>query len=181
MQKKSIYKYASEAGLPIGAYLTAMSACLLLSVKIPALPLFILPLCLGFPVVLWMILRQISRMEPSYNKFSSLWLGGIYSVIFGTIICMFVSALYIVFVEPNFVNLYVNNALTAVESSQMAGEYEASISLMKNAIEAHVLPTGLEFLTTIAWFTCFVGSVLSLVIAVIMSYKGRSVKVGEIS
>ena len=177
MQKKSIYKYASEAGLPIGLYLSAMSACLLVSVKIPALPMLLLPLALGFPVVLWAMMKKISRQEKSYNKFSSLWLGGIYSVIFGTLICMFLSALYIVFIEPNFVNLYISNALSAVESSPVAGEYEASISMMRQAMEAHVLPTGLEFLTTMAWFTCFCGSVLSLVIAAIMrGGKKSSVK-----
>lgn len=175
MQKKSIYKYAAEAGVPVGMYLSLMSACLLLSVKFSVLPMLLMPLCLGFPFVLWMQVKKISRQEPSYNKFSSLWLGGIYSVIFGTVICMFLSALYIVFVEPNFVSLYVNNALAAVEASPMAGEYESSINLMHDAIEAHILPTGLQFLTTMAWFTCFIGSVISLFMALIMSRGGKKV------
>lgn len=173
MQKKSIYKYASETGLPAGIYLSAMSACLLLSVKIQILPMLLLPLALGFPFVLWFLMKKIAREEPSYNKFSSLWLGGIYTVIFGTLICMFLSALYIVFVEPNFVNLYINNALIAVESSPVASEYESSISLMREAINAHLLPSGLEFLTSMAWFTCFFGSILSLFLALIMSRTGK--------
>ena len=175
MQKKSIYKYASEAGVPAGLYLTLMSMCVLLSVKIPALPLLLLPLILGFPLILWMLVRKISREEPSYNKFSSLWLGGIYTVIFGSLICMFVSAFYLVMFEPNFVNLYISNALDAVENSSMAGEYASSIELMHEAVEAHILPSGLEFLTSMAWFTCFVGSILSLIIALIMSKSGRKV------
>lgn len=175
MQKKSIYKYASEAGLPVGLYLTLMSACLLLSVKIPALPMLILPLGLGFPFLLWAMMKKIVREEPSYNKFSSLWLGGIYTVIFGCLICMFLSAMYIVFFEPNFVNLYVGNALMAVESSPMAAEYESSIRLMKEAMDAHILPSGLEFLTTMAWFTCFCGSVLSLVLAALLSKGGKKI------
>lgn len=175
MQKKSIYKYASEAGLPVGLYLTLMSACVLLSIKFPVLPIFILPLSLGFPVILWMQMRRIIKEEPSYNKFSSLWLGGIYSVIFGTLICMFLSALYIVFVEPNFVNLYVSNALETVEASVMAPEYESSIAMMRSAMEAHILPTGLQFLTTMGWTTCFVGSILSLVLSFFMSRSNRKV------
>ncbi|MCH5227559.1 MAG: DUF4199 domain-containing protein [Muribaculaceae bacterium] len=175
MQKKSIYKYASEAGLPAGLYLTLMSACMLLSIKVPALPVLILPLGIGFPILLWSLMKKISREEPAYNKFSSLWLGGIYTVIFGTMICMFLSALYIVLVEPSFVHLYVNNALIAVESSPLAGEYEASIEMMRKAIDAHVLPSGLEFLTTLAWFTCFCGSILSLFLALLMSRSGKKV------
>ena len=169
MQKKSIYKYASEAGVPAGLYLTLMSACLLLSVKMPVLPMLLLPLGVGFPFLLWAFMRRISRSEPSYNKFSSLWLGGIYTVIFGTLICMFLSALYIVMIEPGFVNLYVSNALEAIESSPFASEYESSILMMREAMDAHILPSGLEFLTTMAWFTCFNGSILALFIAFLMS------------
>ena len=173
MQKKSIYKYASEAGLPIGLYLTLMSACLLLSIKFPFLPIFLLPLGIGFPFLLWIQMKRIAKEEPSYNKFSSLWLGGIYTVIFGTLIAFFLSALYIVFVEPGFVYLYINNAIDTIESTQMAGEYEASIKLMREAMDAHLLPSGLEFLTSMAWFTCFSGSILSLILSLFMS---RSVK-----
>ena len=175
MQKKSIYKYASEAGLPAGLYLTLMSACLLMSVKIPALPLLILPLGIGFPFVLFNLMKRIAKSETSYSKFSSLWLGGIYTVIFGTLICMFLSALYITFVEPGFVHIYVDNALKAIESSPMADQYESSIILMREAMEARILPSGLEFLTTMAWFTCFIGSILSLMIAMIISKSSSKV------
>lgn len=173
MEKKSIYKYASEAGVPAGLYLTLMSACLLLSVKFSLLPLLLFPLGLGFPFLLWMLIRRISREEPSYDKFSSLWLGGIYTVIFGTLISMFLSAIYIVVFEPGFVHLYVSNAIEALESSPLGGEYESSLALMREAIDAHLLPSGLEFLSTMAWLTCFTGSVLSLVIALIMTKFNR--------
>lgn len=173
MQKKSIYKFASEKGLPAGLYLSLMSACVLMSIKLPFLPILLLPLGACFPVLIWYLMKGIVKEEPSYNKFSSLWLGGIYTIIFGTLICMFLSALYIMFVEPNFVWMYVNNALMAVESSPVAGEYERSILLMREAMEAHILPSGLEFLSTMAWFTCFAGSMLSLVIALIITKVGR--------
>ena len=169
MQKISIYKYASEAGIPAGLYLTLMSACLLLSIKIPVLPILLLPLSIGFPFLLWFLMKGIVKAEPSYHKFSSLWLGGIYTVIFGTLIALFLSAIYIVTVEPGFVYQYVSNALDTIEASQLSGEYEASMKLMREAMDAHLLPSGMEFITTIAWFTCFAGSLLSLVIALIMT------------
>ena len=175
MEKKSIYKYASEAGLPAGLYLTLMSACVLFSINFPPLPMLLFPLGIGFPFLLWFLIRKISREEASYNKFSSLWLGGIYTVIFGTLICLFLSALYIVFIQPDFVAIYVNNALEAVESSPMAADYAESIEMMHKAIEAHILPSGMEFLTTMAWFTCFCGSVLSAVIALIINYRTKNI------
>ena len=181
MRKKSIYKYASEAGLPTGLYLTLMSFCVLLSIKVAALPLLLIPLLLGFPVLLWALLKKISREEPSYNKFSSLWLAGIYTVIFGSLICLFVSAFYVVIYEPNFVYQYVMNALNAAENSPMASEYSTTIEIMHNAINAHILPSAMEFLTTMAWFTCFGGSILSLLIAFIIVKSGKEVPSREIS
>lgn len=169
MQKKSIYKYASEAGLPMGLYLTLMSACLLMSVKLPALPMFLLPLAVGFPFVLWALMKKILKAEPSYNKFASIWLGGIYTVIFGVLIALFLSALYVKIVEPNFVWLYINNAIEAVETSPMAADYSRTVDLMREAMDAHILPSSFEFLTTMSWLTCFVGSIISMFLALLLT------------
>lgn len=173
MQRKSIYKYASEAGIPFGIYLTFMSSCLLLSIKVPFLQLLFLPLCIGFPILLWTLLKKIIKAEPSYQKFSSVWLGGIYTVIFGTLICLFFSALYLVFIEPGFVHNYINNAIMAVETSPMAGEYEDTVAMMREAMAMHLLPSGFEFATSMAWFTCFFGSIVSMVLAFFMTFKRR--------
>lgn len=161
--------------MPAGLYLTLMSACLLCSIKLPSLPIFLIPLAIGFPFLLWFLMKRIARSEPSYYKFSSLWLGGLYTVIFGTMIALFLSGLYIVFVEPGFVYLYINNALEAVETSPMADQYATSIKLMREAVDAHLLPSGLEFLTTMAWFTCFAGSILSLFLALLMRNCSRKI------
>ena len=176
MQKKSIYTYAAEAGVPAGLYLTVMSACLLLSVRIPDTIMLLVPLGVGFPFFLWLLMKKISKAEPSYLKFSSLWLGGIYTVIFGTLICMLLSGLYVVLVEPGFVHMSISNAINTIETSPVAAEYEPTLVLMKEAVAAHLLPSGLEFLMTMAWFTCFTGSILSLVISLIITGGGKRVK-----
>lgn len=170
--KKSIYKYAAEAGVPVGLYLTLMSACLLLSLRIPVLPVLLLPLAIGFPVMLGFILKRIANQEPSYMKVSALWLGGIYAVIFGTLICSLFSALYIMFVEPGFVNAYVSDAIATIESSPLSSRYESTTSLMREAMEAHILPSGMEFVSTMGWLTSFTGSILSLVLSLIIVKTG---------
>ena len=170
---KSVYKYASEAGLPVGLYLTAMSACLLMSVRFPWLPTFIFPLALGFPVLLWYLMKRISDKEPAYLKVSALWLGGMYAVIFGTLICTLLSGLYLTFVEPGFMTSYVSNAISTLESSPMSSEYAPTIDLMREAIEARVLPSSMEFISGMGWFTCFAGSLLSLILAVVITSVGR--------
>lgn len=166
--KKSIYKYAAEAGLPAGLLLTAMSACMLMGLRYPALTSMLLPLAIIFPVLLWFMLRQIAKKEPEYLKVSALWLGGIYTVIFGTLICMLFSALYIFYVEPAFVYEYVTSAIESIEGSPLKDQYATTTALMREAIDARILPSGVEFVTTMGWTTCFFGSILSLIIAAII-------------
>ena len=166
--KKSIYKYAAEAGLPIGLLLTAMSACMLMGLRYEALTSLVIPLAIFFPVALWFVLRRIAKKEPDYMKVSALWLGGIYTVIFGTIICMLFSAVYIFYVEPGFVYEYVTSAIESLEGSPMREQYAATTALMREAIDARILPSGIEFVTTMGWSTCFFGSILSLILATII-------------
>ncbi|MCH5224156.1 MAG: DUF4199 domain-containing protein [Muribaculaceae bacterium] len=175
MKKKSIYKYAAEAGVPAGLYLTLMSACFLLSLKVPSLPMLLVPLAIGFPFLIWALMKRVCASEPAYNKFASVWLGGIYTVIFGTLICTLFSALYLFMVEPGFVHLYVQNAIETVEASPMAAQYKQTIIIMQEALDAHILPSATEFLTTMAWFTCFSGSIISLFVALVMTKMSKKI------
>jgi len=169
--KKSVYKYAAEAGLPVGIYLTAMSACLLLSLRIESLPVLMLLLALGFPFLLAYYMRRMSLLEPAYSKISALWLCGIYSVIFGTLICSLLSGIYLTVIDPGFIHAYVENALMEIESSPVAGEYAATTEMMRRAIDGRMLPGGMQFVASMGWLTCFVGSMLSLVLAVVIGRR----------
>jgi len=165
---KSVYKYSAEAGLPMGLYLTLMSACFLLSLRFPVLPMFLIPMALGFPFLLTYYMRRMGRREPAYMKISALWLFGIYTIIFGTLVCCLFSAVYLIFVEPGFLGMYVSNALSVIESSPAAGEYAATTELMHKAIESKLIPTATEFISTMGWLTCFAGSILSFVLALVI-------------
>lgn len=169
---KSIYKYAAEAGLPVGLYLTFMAACLFVNLKIESSTSLIFVLMIGFPILLGYKMRQIAVKEPSYMKVSALWLGGIYTVIFGSLICALFSGIYLVFIDPGFINAMVLNAVNSLEESPMAFEYSSTITLMRDAVDAHLLPTGMEFVSTMGWLTCFCGSILSLILSLIIVKTG---------
>lgn len=175
---KSVYKYAAEAGLPVGIYLTAMSMCLLLSLRFPVLPVFVGPLALFFPFLLARLMKRMAVACPGYGKFSALWLFGIYTVIFGTLICSLVSGVYLTLIEPGFIGSYVTSAIATLEASPQASEYSDTVDLMRQALEARMLPTGMEFVSSMAWLTCFAGSMLSLVIAAIIG-KTQSRKAAD--
>lgn len=170
-QRKSVYKYAAEAGLPIGCYMTLLYACFLLSVRWDFLSLLMFPLMLLFPFVLGYMMRRMATTEPGYNRFSPMWLFGIYTVIFGTLIASLFSSLYLTFVDPGFVNTYISNTIAIIESSPMAAEYEATTDMMRRALDSHQVPSGLQFVTTMGWCVCFSGSMLSLVLSFILSRR----------
>lgn len=169
---KSVYKHAAESGVPMGFYLTLMSACLLLSVRLPQISMLTLPLLIGLPFFTAWLMKRIVAQSPAYRRVSPLWLAGIYIYIFGTLICTFLSLLYVMFVEPHFVREYFEMAIAGVERGGLGGEYAASIASIRKAIDNNALPTGVQFVTSMAWATCFFGSLLSLLIAAVLS-RGR--------
>lgn len=173
MELKSVFKYAAEAGVPMGLYLTAISMCLLASIRIPQLPLLMLPLLAGVPVVLYRILRRIRNEQPAYRRVATLWLIGIYIFIFGTLICTLISSLYVVILQPHFVYDYVSQALAVYDSTPQLASLAGNADMMREAMARHMLPSGLQFVASLGWSTCFFGSLLSFAVACILAPKRR--------
>lgn len=169
MNKKSIYKYAAEGGVPVGIYLTLMATCLMCGINVPILQLIFPLLFIGFPIYLWSIMRKVGRIQPAYMKFSSLWLLGIYSVIFGCLICMFFSGIYVVFINPGFIHEYFANVINNIELSGIGTEYPEILEIMDTAEKSNALPSGMQFVTSMGWLICFCGSVLSLILSLIIT------------
>lgn len=170
MNKKSIYKYAAEAGLPTGLYLSFVSLCSMLSVKISFLNFLILPLLAAFPFFIAWKMKNVVKDEPAHAHFSPLWLFGIYTIIFGTLICMLVTYSYLLFIDPSFIRDSMNQAIEAL--SQLPEEMSYGMSdIMQKAAEKNLYPTKTQFVTSMGWFTCFAGSMLSLILALIISRR----------
>lgn len=169
MQNKSVYKYAAEAGLPVGLYLIVISTCFLYGLHEPMLQTLVLPMLIVFPFLMAFMMKRLAKACPAYNRFSPLWLFGIYSVIFGTLICMLFSMLYVIFIDPGFIAAYAQSMLNELEAMPASEKYASTIDVIRYAIESHQLPSGPKFVTTMGWFTCFSGSILSLILALIIS------------
>ncbi|MDE6843001.1 MAG: DUF4199 domain-containing protein, partial [Muribaculaceae bacterium] len=122
MPSPSIYRLAAHAGLPIGLLLTFMSACMLLSIHYPSLPLALVGTIL-IPVCLLTYMHRISVRLPMYNKFVPMWLFAMYSIIFGTLICTLLSALYVIFIEPDFINVYLDTTMAQLNEN-LTGELQ---------------------------------------------------------
>lgn len=152
----------------MGICLTVMSACVLLSLRFPVLPLFLPVLVVCFVVMLWRIIRRMASEERTYYKFSALWLCGIYTVIFGTLICSLFSGIYLTLIDPGFVHNYVASAVETIEQSPQASEYASTTEVLHRALDARMFPGGMQFVATMGWLTCFGGSILSMLISAVI-------------
>lgn len=168
-----VLKYASEKGILMGLYLTAMSACILLSLRWPGLPSLLVPLTACCPVWLWLLLRPMARNNSEDAAVSSLWLAGIYIFIFATLICGLLTASYLLFLHPGFIGEYMASSIAAVEASPMAPAFAEQVEVMRQAMDRHLLPSPMEFTISMMWATAFFGSIVSLIVAFFMNMVYR--------
>lgn len=169
MNVRDVIGYAARGGVAIGLYLTLISSCMVLSLHNSLLAFVGLVLTAGVPVVLWRFLRGMRRSCGCDVGFGSLWLGGIYYFVFGSLICGFLTALYLLFVEPTFLTDYVRMGIDSWHSAGSPAEMKPQIDVMQRAIERKMIPGPMELVVSMIWSTAFFGSLLSAVEAMLLS------------
>lgn len=148
-----------------GLWLCALAACFLFSLELPVISWCIFPLILGLPFCLAWLMRRMVMQEPVYASFSSLWLFGIYTMIFGSLICALFSAVVLIFFQPGFLTRYLVEAIRAAEASPDAGELAGHIEVLKNAVRSGMVPSPMNFVTSMMWASAFFGSIISMFLA----------------
>ncbi len=171
-EEKSVYSCAAGSGLFAGLYLCVLAGLFFMSLREPLAGAAILPVGLGFPLLLAWQMRRWVRANPAYGKIWSLWLGGIYTCIFGSLIAALFTAVMLLFVVPGFLSQYLMQAAEVLAGSPAAGDYELEIEVARRAAERGMVPSPLNFAMTMAWATSFSGSLLSLVLAALLSRGG---------
>lgn len=171
---KSIYRQAANFGLPLGIYLSIMAGCFFFSLDSAVASFMLLPLLIAFPFILAMRTIALARANPQYRKVAPLWVYGIYSTIFATLICSLFSALYMVLINPGFMHDYITRSVELLQASPLASEYTSEIELMKKMSESDRIPSPMQLVTSMGWAICFGGSMISLPIAWIASKITRN-------
>lgn len=162
--RKSVYRFGADNGIWMGIYLTLISVCFLMSVRLPILSMLIFPLLLGVPAVLYVLLRKVVKSEPGYCRVPAMWVCGIWIFVFGSLICGLISALWIILFDPDFIQQYFRNSIAMMEQTNLKSAYASEIAQLKQALRSGTLPSPMEFVFTMIWSTSFFGSLLSLVV-----------------
>lgn len=178
-QSKSVYRYAADAGPWLALPLLIVAFSILLVNQIPSISILGLPAFAAVPFLLFRLMRRMALSSPAFSSFYPLWLFGIYSFIFATIICAFCSAVYLLAVEPDFLSTYFTNALQALR--QMADkpgapDLSSQIQIISQAIDRHMIPSPMELVAAMSWLCTFSGAVLSAFLARIFPLFSRRAK-----
>lgn len=167
-QPKSIYRNAAEAGPVVALPLVVVAVSILLVNKLPGMSFLALPALIVVPFLLYRLMGRLSSRYPQYSSYWPLWLFGIYSFIFATLICALLAAVYLVFVEPAFISTYFHNALDALESlsaEPASPDFSAQAEVIRSAIDRRMLPSSMELVASMSWLCAFGGAVLSAALA----------------
>ena len=153
----------------MGALLSGAAACFLFSLRLPAVSAGVFPLLCCTLVLLYLRMRRLAAVDEAYRRVAPLWLYGIYTFVFGSLIAALFTAVVMIFVEPGFIGRYLAESVAQVEASPMAAEFAEHTALMHRALDAGILPSESQFVSTMGWFTAFGGSMLSLIMAALVS------------
>lgn len=173
---RSVYHHAARNGLVMGGWLSAISLCFIFMLKVPQLSVAFYLLLLGVPLVASRLMGRFAASNPQMRRFAPLWLNGIYTFIFGSLICAAITAATMLISDPHYIRTYVAATVDGLRNSPYAADYSQQISVMDQAMQQNMLPSAMDFVFSMIWTTSFFGSMLSMLIAALMSARKQTVR-----
>ncbi len=169
---ESPYYQGARAGLPVGLYLVAMFLLFVLMTKVAIASWVLMLLMVCFPICIYSTMRITVSHTRGRVTWSSLWMQGIVSILCGSVLCGFATMVYLKFVEPDILVDMVQRCIDTYAS--LPGKEAAQMTeMLRSVIKMGLIPTATSFTMSMFWFTAFLGSVLSLVLALTASAIGR--------
>lgn len=160
---RPLFEQSARQGIYFGILFTLMSGCFLFGMRIPSLSIVLMLLAAICIFYLPHSLSVVAARQASYCIFPALWMSGIVQFVCGALICSLVTAIFLVFVSPDFLSGYL---------SDMAGRLSA---MDRNSGSDYstlmVTPTAMQFVGSMFWATSFCGSVISLVTGMLLPHS----------
>ena len=169
---ESPYYQGAVAGVPIGLYFVAMFLLFVLMTKLAFASAVLMLMIVCLPVAVYATMRTTVGRTRGKVAWSSLWMQGIMSFLFGSVICGLVTMIYLKFIEPNFLVDLFQMCIDTYAS--IPGNEAAQVTeMLQNMVKHGAVPTATSFTMSMFWLTAFSGSMLSLFLALIASAVGK--------
>lgn len=153
---KPLFDESARQGALMGIVLSAVSVCMLLSMRMEVLALVCVTLCLAVPVVLLFTLRRVAAVNIAYCRFAALWMSGIVQFLCGGLICCFATLVTLVFLGEGFLREYIIMA------------FEQATGRRGLSLDGVAVPSNFDYANSLFWLTASSGSLLSLVYASVL-------------
>ena len=174
--RKSLFKQGAEWGVPFGIYLSVMGLLFIFSDKhvgLAALSLAMLPV---IPVLIYRWQKKRFVAEQGATAFSNLWMLGILIFIGGSLIASAVSYGVLQYVRPDF---FYEQARYVIHEYEVAPQrfgdnMQQVVDALQMIIDKQAAPRNIDLVLTGFWTSCFLGSLLSALLAAIIPLMAKN-------
>lgn len=160
----NLYERAAFSGLYFGLYLTVLFFVNAYTQTVPLLGLVGLLLMLGVPFVVYRLLAKSYRLTEFKATYSELWLEGIVTFFFATLIVSAVSVIFMTWIYPGWLVDQFHIAIAQGEASDLP-QLQNMAAILSEALAQHMLPSPIQLTLDMAWLVLFSGSMLSMLLA----------------
>lgn len=163
-KKKSVFQCGAENGVFFGLYLSAIFLAFVYGNASFLLSTVGLFLMLAIPVVLFRYIRRYYVANYETATFSHLWALGTMTFLCGALICAVVTYVWLEMIIPDFIYEQAQATLAAYEQVPELKDHELT-KVLRQAVDDKALPTPIEFVVQMLWFSFSAGVILSIVLA----------------
>lgn len=167
---KSVYKRGAEYGLWFGIYLTVMSLAIMHGMSHSVLLLLSIAMLAAIPAIIYQIMRRYRASMLGFASFSSLWMLGVMTFLFGSLICGMVTYVWMQYVMPTFI---YDQVVTAIELYKTIPGDEAAemVKVMQTIVDRHALPSPFDVVVQMIMLVTFLGSLVSMALAALLGMR----------
>ena len=188
--QKGIVQFAMEAGAYMGLYFVVKFIFAVLSLNYPFCNVVSTIMLLFVPLVVFFMMRRFSNQNEGGSYFSQLWMMGILLFFFASLISGLareeakaavrdISGLaqyiYYVYINPEYIKSQLSAAVTLLESLNMTSD-PSLLEAVKTGLEQGNIPSPMAVVIQQMWVNVFFGSLLSAVMAWLVSVWFKSSK-----
>lgn len=161
--QKGIVQFAMEAGAYMGLYFVVKFIFAVLSLNYPFCNVVSTIMLLFVPLVVFFMMRRFSNQNEEGIYFSQLWMMGILLFFFASLISGLAQYIYYVYINPEYIKSQLSAAVTLLEA-------------VKTGLEQGNIPSPMAVVIQQMWVNVFFGSLLSAVMAWLVSVWFKSSK-----
>ncbi len=172
---KTPFSKGAGYGLPMGLLMCVVFLSSVQSVRFPILSLLTLAMTIYLPIAVFRWMRRSHAASEYRSTVSELWMQGIMTFIFGSLICAVVSMVYLRWVEPDLIMSMIKHAIDGYSQIGTASANEM-VFMLRSMIDQHAVPTPGTLSIAMFWLSVSAGSVISLPLALVA--RMRSVRAG---